>query len=108
RTRAASSVRRSAPRSNERCPPSLTTCASASCGATRQSCSAAPTFSPTRRSRRQMAGLAYRAPLSVTAEVAWDFLDRYTRAEVHVFSSCIAERSVDDYRVVTITDGSEV
>jgi hypothetical protein len=55
-----------------------------------------------------MAGLYYRAPLSVSAEVAWDFLDRYTRSEVHVFSSCIAERSVDDYRVVTITDGSEV
>jgi len=55
-----------------------------------------------------MAGLYYRAPLSVTAEVAWDFLDRYTRGEVHVFSSCIAERSVDDYRVVTITDGTDV
>ena len=55
-----------------------------------------------------MAGLYYRAPLSVTAAVAWDFLDRYTRAEVHVFSSCVAERRVDDYRVVTITDGSEV
>ena len=57
---------------------------------------------------RSMAGLYYRAPLSVTAEVAWDFLDRYTRAEVHVFSSCVAERSVDDYRVVSITDGTEV
>ena len=55
-----------------------------------------------------MASLFYRAPLSVTADVAWDFLDRYTRAEVHVFSSCIAERSEDDYRVVTITDGSDV
>ena len=55
-----------------------------------------------------MAGLSYRAPLSVDAEVGWDFLDRYTRAEVHVFSSCISERRVDDYRVVTITDGSEV
>ena len=55
-----------------------------------------------------MAALYYRAPLSVTADVAWDFLDRYTRAEVHVFSSCVAERSVDDYRVVTITDGTEV
>ena len=55
-----------------------------------------------------MASLFYRAPLSVTAEVAWDFLDRYTRGEVHVFSSCIAERSEDDYRVVTITDGSDV
>jgi hypothetical protein len=55
-----------------------------------------------------MASLSYRAPLSVPAEVAWDFLDRYTRAEVHVFSSCIAERSEDDYRVVTIADGSDV
>src|SRR5215470_3550141 len=55
-----------------------------------------------------MAGLSYRAPLTVSAEVAWDFLDRYTRAEVHVFSSCVSERRVDDYRVVTITDGSEV
>src|SRR5262245_41013231 len=35
---------------------------------------------------RPMAALYYRAPLSVTADVAWDFLDRYTRAEVHVFS----------------------
>ena len=55
-----------------------------------------------------MAGLSYRAPLTVSAEVAWDFLDRYTRAEVHVFSSCVSERRVDDYRVVTITDGSKV
>ena len=55
-----------------------------------------------------MAGLYYRAPLSVTADVAWDFLECYSRAEVHVFSSCIAERRVDDYRVVTITDGSDV
>jgi hypothetical protein len=55
-----------------------------------------------------MASLSYRAPLGVTAEVAWDFLDRYTRAEVHVFSSCVSERCVDDYRVVTIADGTEV
>jgi hypothetical protein len=55
-----------------------------------------------------MAGLYYRAPLSVSAEVAWDFLDRYSRAEVHVFSSCTSERRVDDYRVVTISDGTEV
>jgi hypothetical protein len=55
-----------------------------------------------------MAALSYRAPLSVSADTAWDFLDRYTRSEVHVFSSCTAERRVDDYRVVTITDGSEV
>jgi hypothetical protein len=55
-----------------------------------------------------MASLFYRAPLSVSAAVAWDFLDRYTRAEVHVFSSCVAERRVDDSRVVTITDGTDV
>jgi hypothetical protein len=55
-----------------------------------------------------MAGLSYRAPLSVTAEVAWDFLDRYTRGEVHAFSACTSERLVDDCRVVTIGDGTEV
>jgi hypothetical protein len=55
-----------------------------------------------------MAGLFYRAPLSVTAEVAWDFLDRYSRAEVHAFSACTSERMVDDCRVVTIADGTEV
>ena len=52
-----------------------------------------------------MAGLFYRAPLSVAAEVAWDFLDRYSRAEVHVFSACMSERMVGGCRVVTIGDG---
>lgn len=55
-----------------------------------------------------MGAVYHTAPLAVQAEVAWDFLDRYTRSEVHVFSSCTSERQVGDYRVVTIVNGDEV
>lgn len=55
-----------------------------------------------------MATLYYASPLRVPAEVAWDFLDRYTRAEVHVFSACLSQRRDGDCRVVTLADGSEV
>ncbi|MDO3703262.1 SRPBCC family protein [Micromonospora sp. C28SCA-DRY-2] len=54
-------------------------------------------------------GSIYRAAkLTVPADVAWDFLDRYTRSEVHVFSACQSERQEGDYRVVTLADGSEI
>ncbi|MEV4545169.1 SRPBCC family protein [Micromonospora echinaurantiaca] len=54
-------------------------------------------------------GSIYReAKLKVTADVAWDFLDRYTRSEVHVFSACKNERQEGDYRVVTLVDGTEI
>ncbi|PWU52028.1 hypothetical protein DLJ47_19890 [Micromonospora sp. S4605] len=54
-------------------------------------------------------GTIYReAKLKVTADVAWDFLDRYTRSEVHAFSACKSERQEDDYRVVTLADGTEI
>ena len=55
-----------------------------------------------------MAGLYHTAPLAVSADIAWDFIERYTRSEVHVFSSCIAERQEGDVRVVTIFNGDEV
>jgi Polyketide cyclase / dehydrase and lipid transport len=48
------------------------------------------------------------AMIDVTPEVAWDFLDRYTRSEVHVFSNCVAERQEGEYRVVTLPDGQEI
>lgn len=54
-------------------------------------------------------GTIYRsAQLAVTADAAWDFLDRYTRAEVHVFSMCVSERQEGEFRVVTLADGQEV
>jgi hypothetical protein len=55
-----------------------------------------------------MASLHFSGPLSVPAEVAWDFIDRYTRAEVHVFSMCTDEWLEDDVRVVSLTDGTIV
>jgi hypothetical protein len=55
-----------------------------------------------------MATLYYASPVRVPAEVAWDFLVRYSRSEVHVFSACRSERQEGDCRVVTLTDGSEV
>jgi hypothetical protein len=44
----------------------------------------------------------------VPAGVAWDFIDRYTRSEVHIFSVCVAERQDGDTRTVVLGDGSEV
>jgi len=55
-----------------------------------------------------MASIHFTAHLEVPAEVAWDFLDRYTRSEVHMFSACVAERQEGEYRVVTLADGTEV
>ena len=34
-----------------------------------------------------MASIHFTARLDVPAEVAWDFLERYTRSEVHMFSA---------------------
>lgn len=55
-----------------------------------------------------MASIHYSSPVQVPAAIAWDFLDRYSRAEVHAFSACVGERQEGDYRVVTLGDGSEV
>lgn len=42
------------------------------------------------------------------ADVAWDYLDRFTRAEVLPFSSCVAGRLDGERRVVTMSGGHEV
>lgn len=55
-----------------------------------------------------MATIYHTGLVEVPAAVAWDFLDRYTRSEVHVFSACTAERQEGEWRVVTLGDGSEV
>jgi len=55
-----------------------------------------------------MASIYQTAGLDVSPELAWDFVDRYTRSEVHAFSACTSERQVDDYRVVTTTTGEEI
>ncbi|HET6950203.1 MAG TPA: SRPBCC family protein [Acidimicrobiales bacterium] len=55
-----------------------------------------------------MASIHHASSVRVPAAVAWDFLDRYTRSEVHVFSACVSERQEGDWRVVTLGDGSEV
>jgi hypothetical protein len=55
-----------------------------------------------------MASIYHSARLDVPPGVAWDFLDRYTRSEVHVFSACVGERREGDSRVVTLADGTEV
>jgi len=47
------------------------------------------------------------AKLAVPASVAWDFVDRYTRSEVHAFTNCVSERQIDDFRVVVTVDGME-
>ncbi|UGQ11743.1 SRPBCC family protein [Yinghuangia sp. ASG 101] len=55
-----------------------------------------------------MATLHFRAPLRVPPETAWHFLECYSRAEVHAFSACVAERREGNVRVVTLADGGEV
>jgi hypothetical protein len=55
-----------------------------------------------------MATIYHAAPIQVPARVAWDFLERYSRSEVHVFSVCVDEYQDGDYRVVVLADGSEV
>jgi hypothetical protein len=55
-----------------------------------------------------MATIYRTATLTVPPDVAWRFLDRYTRSEVHVFANCVSERQVDDFRVVVTADGMEL
>ncbi|MGX9889353.1 SRPBCC family protein [Streptomyces sp. NPDC002276] len=55
-----------------------------------------------------MSSIYRSADLDVSADTAWDFIERYTRSEVHVFSLCRAERQEGEYRVVTLADGREI
>ncbi|WP_405536159.1 hypothetical protein OG787_22110 [Streptomyces sp. NBC_00075] len=55
-----------------------------------------------------MSSIYRSAELDVSADTAWDFIERYTRSEVHVFSLCVAERQEGEYRVVTLADGREI
>jgi hypothetical protein len=55
-----------------------------------------------------MASIDHRGSVRVPAAVAWDFLARYSRAEVHVFSACIREYLDGDDRVVVLADGTKV
>jgi hypothetical protein len=53
-------------------------------------------------------GTIYRSGRTdVSADAAWNFLERYARAEVHVFSRCTAERLEGEYRVVNTIDDEE-
>jgi hypothetical protein len=56
----------------------------------------------------RLATVYHCATLKVPAEVAWDFVDRYTRSEVHIFSVCVREYEDGDTRVVVLGDGTEV
>ena len=55
-----------------------------------------------------MASIYRSAHLGVPASVAWGVVDRYSRAEVHVFSRCTSERMEGEHRVVTTVDGLEL
>jgi len=55
-----------------------------------------------------MASIFFANRVRVSPAVAWDFLDRYTRSEVHAFSVCVGERQEGNVRIVTLGDGSEV
>jgi hypothetical protein len=55
-----------------------------------------------------MGSIYHTARLDVPADVAWDYLDRFTRAEVIPFSSALAGRREGEYRVVTMPGGFEV
>jgi hypothetical protein len=50
----------------------------------------------------------YAEKLDVPAGVAWDYLDRFARAEVLPFSSAVAVRREGECRVVTMPGGYEV
>jgi Polyketide cyclase / dehydrase and lipid transport len=58
--------------------------------------------------RADLATLFYSALLNVGASMAWDFIERYSRSEVHIFSVCVGERQEGDTRIVELADGSEV
>ena len=55
-----------------------------------------------------MASIYYAAKVDVPEDVAWDYLDRFTRAEVLPFSSSVAGRREGEYRVVTMPGGQEI
>jgi len=55
-----------------------------------------------------MGSIYYAAQLDVPADLAWDYLDRFTRAEVLPFSSAAAGRREGEYRVVTMPGGYEI
>jgi hypothetical protein len=55
-----------------------------------------------------MGSIYFAAPVAVPADVAWDYLDRFTRAEVIPFSSAAAGRREGEYRVVTMPGGQEI
>lgn len=55
-----------------------------------------------------MASIHRSSTLDVPLEVAWDFLERYQRSEVHVFSMAAAERQEGEFRIVTLHDGQEL
>jgi hypothetical protein len=55
-----------------------------------------------------MGSIYYAEKLDVPANVAWDYLDRFSRAEVLPFSSLVAGRREGEYRVVTMPDGQEI
>ena len=50
----------------------------------------------------------YAEQLDVSADAAWDYLDRFTRAEVLPFSSSVAGRREGEYRVITMPGGQEI
>jgi hypothetical protein len=54
-----------------------------------------------------MATIYKSAELSVSVKDAWDFVEKYTRSEAHVFSNSQSERREGDYRVVTDLQGEE-
>ncbi|MDT3446452.1 MULTISPECIES: SRPBCC family protein [unclassified Pseudofrankia] len=55
-----------------------------------------------------MGSIYFEKVLEIPAEEAWDFVERYSRSEVHVFSACVAERREGEFRVVTVPGGAEV
>jgi len=62
----------------------------------------------TNRLRITVGSIYCAARLDVPADVAWDYLDRFTRAEVLPFSSSAAGRREGEYRVVTMPGGQEI
>jgi hypothetical protein len=54
-----------------------------------------------------MASIYCTTQLAVPADVAWDYLDQFTRSEVQPFSAGVAARD-GEYRVVTMPGGMEV
>jgi hypothetical protein len=55
-----------------------------------------------------MGSIYHAEKIDVPADVAWDYLDRFSRAEVLPFSSPVAGRREGEYRVVIMPGGYEV